>query len=192
MVQEIEMESKNLLTEMEYNTLLDFFELRKEDAHSQTNHYFETPDFQLKNKGAALRIRKKKDKWQLTLKEPYQDGLLETHDNLTEQEANSWINNKLIAKPAVKQQLDGLGIDFQALSYGGSLTTHRTELPYKQALLVIDYSIYNNMFDYELEIESDTKEKSEKLLHQLINQFHITKKPTPNKIERFYHSLENR
>lgn len=192
MVQEIEMESKNLLTEKEYNILIDFFELRKEDALLQINHYFETPTFELKNKGAALRIRKKKDIWQLTLKEPYQDGLLETHDTLTEKEANSWINNKLIAKPAVGQQLDHLGIDFQALRYGGSLKTNRIELPYKQALIVIDYSIYNNTFDYELEVESDTIKKSEDVLKSLMAQLQISKKPTPNKIERFYQSLENR
>lgn len=192
MVQEIEMESKNLLTKKEYNKLIDFFELRTEDALSQINHYFETPTFQLKGKGAALRIRKKKDTWQLTLKEPYQDGLLETHDTLTEMEANSWINNKLITKPAVGEQLDSLGIDMQALRYGGSLKTNRIEVPYKQALVVIDYSIYNNTFDYELEVESDTRKKSEDVLNTLMDQLQISKKPTPNKIERFYNSLENR
>lgn len=189
MAQEIEMESKNLLTEIEYNKVIDFFQLDKDAAISQINYYFETEDFQLKEHGSALRIRKKNNQWQLTLKQPYQDGLLETHDTLTEQEANSWISNQLIAKPSVKKQLDGLKINFQAIRYGGSLKTNRLEVPYKQALIVIDYSVYNDTFDYELEVEATSMKKSDDILTELIDQIQLTRKHTPNKIERFYHSL---
>ncbi|GGM24753.1 CYTH domain-containing protein [Paraliobacillus quinghaiensis] len=189
MAQEIEMESKNLLTETEYNKLFNYLELTPNQIKQQTNYYFETPDFQLKAHGAALRIRVKDGQWQLTLKEPYQNGLLETHDHLTADEAEKWLSNQLIPKPHVKKQLNNMGITFESLNYGGALKTDRIETPYKQALVVIDYSVYNNTFDYELEVESETKEKSEAVLLELIEQLNISKKPTKNKIERFYETL---
>lgn len=189
MSQEIEMESKNLLTETEYNKLFSFLELKPTQIKRQTNYYFETPDFQLKKHGAALRIREKNNQWQLTLKEPYQDGLLETHDSLTHEEAQKWLSNQLTPKVHVKKQLDKMGISFNSLNYGGSLQTDRIELPYKQALVVIDYSVYNDTSDYELEIEADTKAKSEAVLTELLELLQISKKTTKNKIERFYETL---
>lgn len=51
------------------------------------NHYFETPDFSLKEAGSALRIRHKGETYTLTLKQPAEIGLLETHQVVTEDEA---------------------------------------------------------------------------------------------------------
>lgn len=51
------------------------------------NHYFETPNFSLKEAGSALRIRHKGETYTLTLKQPAEVGLLETHQVVTENEA---------------------------------------------------------------------------------------------------------
>ncbi|MFP3488877.1 CYTH domain-containing protein, partial [Staphylococcus sp. SIMBA_130] len=64
----------------------------------QINHYFETKEFSLKELGCAIRIREKDGKYTLTLKEPHPDGLLETHDLLTKQEALNWMNGTIIPK----------------------------------------------------------------------------------------------
>ncbi|WP_077623045.1 CYTH domain-containing protein [Sediminibacillus massiliensis] len=192
MAQEIEIEFKNLLTEQEYLRLKNALDLQEVPAYVHTNHYFETKNFDLKKHGAALRIREKNNQWQLTLKEPHEEGLLETHDTLTEEEAKSWVNGDIIPKPLVAKQLNQLGIDFAELEYGGTLQTKRIEAEYKRTIVVLDHSMYNGQVDYELEIEAQDKETGEKVFHQLLEEHQITKKDTPNKIKRFYSSIQNR
>ncbi|WP_404451751.1 CYTH domain-containing protein [Virgibacillus necropolis] len=188
MAQEIEIEYKNLLTEEEFKQLLNHFTF-PESGTWQTNYYFETKDFSLKAKGAALRIREKAGKYVLTLKEPHTDGLLESHDRLTEGEASRWINGDPIEKSQVGKQLHLLGIRLHDLVYYGKLETKRYETNYQGTLLVLDYSTYNGRSDYELEIEAQTKEDGLNMLHSIIDIYGITEKDTPNKIKRFFTSL---
>ncbi|CQR47993.1 CYTH domain protein [Paraliobacillus sp. PM-2] len=190
MVQEIEMESKNLLTKQEYKDLIHYFNLDTEVPKKQVNYYFETPDFHLKNTGSALRIREKNGQWTLTLKQPYHEGLLETHDQLTETEAKQATNDQIIDKPNVGKQLKQLKVDRTTIQYMGSLETHRFEVPYKNGLVVIDFSKFNGYSDYELEIESSSKLTSETIMKELAEILDISIKHTPNKIERFYHTLQ--
>lgn len=189
MAQEVEMESKNLLTKQEYENLIEYLHLSIDEAKKQVNYYFETLGFLLKQNGCALRIRVKNNVWVLTLKQPYKDGLLETHDQLTEAEAIQSISNQLIVKANVAKQLSELKIDNHSIQFKGTLETHRLELPYKNGLVVLDKSKYNNCVDYELEIESSSMRSSEKLMKELIENNGITIKNTPNKIERFFNSL---
>ncbi|SDL97834.1 CYTH domain-containing protein [Sediminibacillus halophilus] len=192
MAQEIEIEFKNLLTKIEYDRLCEFLEVEEAGALSHTNHYFETPEFALKQHGAALRIREKNGQWQLTLKEPHPEGLLETHDTLTENEAASWINGDIIPKPQVAAQLNRLGIDFAELAYGGALTTQRIETEFKETIVVLDHSTYNGYNDYELEVEAQERQHGQQVFSELLDRLEISKKRTPNKIKRFYDSMENR
>lgn len=189
MAQEIEIEFKNLLDIEEYNRLEDFFEMKDIKANSHINHYFETEHFDLKKKGAALRIREKDNFFQLTLKEPHEEGLLETHDTMSAEEAASWINNDIIPKAQVAAQLNQLGIDFAALRYGGTLKTDRKETVYKDTTIVLDYSSYNGQEDFELEIEATDRAHGENVFEELLNELNIPKKETPNKIQRFYSTL---
>lgn len=189
MAQEMEIEFKNLLTEQEYERLKSNLNLADIKPSTHTNHYFETKDFALKAKGVALRIREKNHQWQLTLKEPYQDGLLETHDTLSELEAMSWMAGNIVPQPLVAGQLNKLGIDFAMLKYGGALTTERIETTYQDAVVVLDKSSYNGQVDYELEVEARTKETGEKVFEEILENNDITRKETPNKIGRFYSSL---
>ncbi|QTM98698.1 CYTH domain-containing protein [Sediminibacillus dalangtanensis] len=189
MAQEIEIEFKNLLTKTEYDRLCEFLEVEEAGALSHTNHYFETPGFELKQQGAALRIREKNGEWQLTLKEPHPEGLLETHDTLTEQEAASWINGDIIPKPQVATQLNQLGIDFAALAYGGALSTRRIETEFKETIVVLDHSTYNGYTDYELEVEAKERQHGQQVFDELLDRLEISKKQTPNKIKRFYDSM---
>lgn len=187
MAQEIEIEFKNLLTKAEYNRLLDALPFPTV-GKTQTNHYFETVDFQLKQKVAALRIREINGVYQLTLKEPYDDGLLETHDQLTSIEASNWFTGKPVAKPHTSHQLDQLGIQIQDLQYWGSLQTERKEFKQDGYIYVLDYSTYHGHYDYELELEVPQKEAGEAHFNELLKQHHIIKRHTPNKIQRFFTS----
>lgn len=188
MAQEIEIEFKNLLTKEEYETLLNKLPFPKK-GKKQINYYFETEDFKLRQYQAALRIRKKNNLYQLTLKEPHKDGLLETHDSLTEAEALSWINHHPIPKEATTVQLNQMNIHANELHYVGSLTTIRREYQENGLIFVLDCSQYNHVEDYELEIESQSKETGLTALMNILETYHITQKDTPNKIARFFSSL---
>ena len=70
MTKELEIEFKNMLTKEEYMRLLKDFSAFHNWPKTQHNHYFDTPDFQLKHKLGALRIRNKQGRFECTLKIP--------------------------------------------------------------------------------------------------------------------------
>ncbi|MFC3040569.1 CYTH domain-containing protein [Virgibacillus xinjiangensis] len=188
MTQEIEIEYKNLLTKEEFQRLLTSLPF-PDSGKIQTNHYFETTEFSLKQHGSALRIREKGGEYQLTLKEPHPDGLLETHDRLTRNEVDAWLNGDFIFKPNVGQQLEEKGILHEDLEYYGSLTTSRREIEHRGVLLVLDYSTYNGREDYELELEADSKELGTARFDELLTEHNLKRRKTPNKIQRFFDSI---
>lgn len=183
--QEIEIEYKNLLTEAEFHYLLTAFPFPKQ-YQSQTNHYFETEDFRLKKHAAALRIREKNGIYQLTLKEPHPQGLIETHDSLTKQEASRWLQGEIIPKENIARQLERLSIGFHELQYYGQLTTERRELHHNDVLFVLDYSTFNGTSDYEFELEAPSEEVGLREFNALFIEHQITRKKTPSKIQRFF------
>jgi len=189
MTQEIEIEYKNLLTKKEYDRLLEQLPFPSQ-GKKQINYYFETTDFALKARGSALRIREKDGKYQLTLKEPHPDGLLETHDWLSKSEAKHWLSNEIIPKKNTETQLLKMGISSNQLKYCGNLTTIRRELHYQDVLLVLDYSSYNGQEDYELELEASSQEAGIRMFYDVLEQYAIQQRKTPNKIERFFFSLK--
>ncbi|SDJ44967.1 CYTH domain-containing protein [Salimicrobium halophilum] len=186
MSQEIEIEFKNLLTEKEYMRMLEGLPFEKESFTEQTNYYFETEDMQLKENGAALRIRHKGDSWTMTLKEPHPEGLLETHDTIDERQADQWIQNRGAKQPNITKQLEAMGIDSADLRFLGSLATRRREIDYKNTTVTLDYSRYFQVQDYELEIEANSKAQGETVFEELLDRFSIPKRETKNKIRRFY------
>lgn len=188
MRQEIEIEFKNMLTEEEFDALLKALPFPK---HSiiQKNHYFETKNFSLKNNGAALRIREKNGVFVLTLKEPHPQGLLETHEKLTAEEAQHWLGGKPVLKLHITKRLETLDVPIKDFQYYGCLTTERWETTYKEALLVLDRSEYNGITDYELELEVKDRNTGILLFDELLREYNIEKKPSPNKIVRYFKSL---
>lgn len=191
-MQELEIERKNLLTKEEYVRLIDGLSLANTTPEKQINHYFETVDFQLKKTGSALRIREKNGRFVLTLKEPQGDGLLETHEGLTQEEAEEIIHGIGEIKPAIAKRITALGVSLDALAYGGTLETNRIEVNQDDVLVVLDESHYLGHIDYELEIEGPSLNVTETRLNDLLNRFSITKKETPNKIARFYAALSDK
>ena len=185
LAQEIEIEFKNLLTKEEFERLLVTLDF-PEKSQTQINHYFETKDFRLSKEACALRIREKNGQYQLTLKEPHPEGLLETHDTLTEQEALNWLQGNIIVKEHTKKQLEQLNIQIGNLVYYGSLTTERRQVHYKDVLIVLDYSSYNGHSDYEFELEAPSREIGLQTFNTLLNENSIIIKETPNKIQRFF------
>ncbi len=186
MNQEIEIEFKNLLSEEEFNKLAAAFSLPYSRFISQTNHYFDTPAFSLKAIGTALRIRVKEGTHVLTLKEPHPEGLLETHQSLSEKDSKSILETAQLPEGPIKERLLEADIPLAELELLGSLTTSRAEAPYEQGEIMLDHSTYLQTGDYELEYEATDRESGEKAFHSLLKRYDIPLRPAPNKIQRFF------
>lgn len=183
MRQEMEIEFKNLLSAEEYDRLLDSYA----DGSAivwQANDYFDTPSFEIRSKGAALRVREKKDGLVLTLKEPSGDGLLETHVNLTASEAEDLFKYGLIHSEQMNAQLERFDLT-GPLEHLGRLETERFEKQLADGLLVLDKSHYLGVTDYELEFETTDFKQGEAAFHVLLDQNNIELRKTKNKIVRF-------
>lgn len=185
MAQEIEIEFKSMLTEDEFLLLLEELPFPK-TAIEQTNYYFETRDFALKKAQSALRIRKINNRFTLTLKEPHEKGILETHDALDAYEARSWIENHPIAKKHVHQQLQNLNVEEEELHYYGSLKTIRYSFDLNEISYMLDQSMYHGVIDYELEIEAPNDRAGEQAMRQVCEAYDITFKKAEPKIARFF------
>jgi uncharacterized protein YjbK len=192
MSQELEIEYKNLLTEKEYNTLLTHFQLDEDDFFTQENSYFDTTDYQLKEQGAALRIRIKENMAEITLKTPQDGHLLETNQSISINTAKRFIEEKsFIPTGLIAQTLHSLGIDSSTpIVLMAHLKTKRAEKVAGDELIVLDQSWYGEKMDYELEIEAKEATKGERAFSDLLKQFDIPKRKTKNKIQRAYEALQ--
>lgn len=183
MAQEIEIELKQLLMKEEFEQLKEYFQLKDEDFHTQTNYYFDTPQFDIKSKFAALRMREKGGQWVLTLKEPHEIGLLETHQTI---DPPASLEHFHLPEGEVAGRLVHLHIQKDQIVYFGSLETSRAEKMIKEGLIVLDHSRYLTVEDYELEFEVSDLDIGQAAFTALLQQFQIPPRHTKNKVVRFY------
>ncbi|WP_057912419.1 CYTH domain-containing protein [Peribacillus muralis] len=186
MNQHIEIEFKNLLDEKEFKLLIDHFEIDVAGFTSQQNHYFDTPEFELKKRSSALRVREKNSRYELTLKQPATEGLLETNQDITAEAAAAFLNHGTFPEGAILRLLTADGIDPEAFSCFGTLQTDRFEFPYKEGLLVLDHSSYLEQEDYELEYEVTDAKAGKTIFLSLLGSLQIPERKTENKVKRFY------
>ncbi|MBO0480837.1 CYTH domain-containing protein [Candidatus Enterococcus courvalinii] len=185
MAENLEIEFKTMLSQTEYQQLIAHYQLTANDFKTQTNSYFDTPDFQLKAKNCGLRIRRYEASAEYTLKTPAVSGLLETTDTLTRACADAILqSNVLPITGHVFEKLIELGIHSSQLIKTGELTTKRAEFHIKEGFLAIDQSWAENLHDYELELEvQDTTTTSADFL-QFLDSFNLPYRPAKNKISR--------
>ncbi|MBB4075154.1 uncharacterized protein YjbK [Anoxybacillus voinovskiensis] len=186
MRQEVEIEFKNMLTKDEFLRMKQAFHIDDDAFSYQENHYFDTPTFSLKEKGAALRIRMKQHTYTLTLKQTIEEGLLETHEPLTTEEAEMLLKGASAFPSEMAALLQSLGVVSNTIRYFGTLATYRAELPYEGGLLVLDHSLYLQTEDYEIEYEATDRVRGKAIFEQLLTTMNIPIRPTKNKIKRFY------
>ncbi|MGG3623172.1 CYTH domain-containing protein [Bacillus gobiensis] len=189
MMQELEIEFKNMLTRDEFLRVQSAFAISDKAFFTQENHYFDTPDFRLKQAKSALRIRTKNGQAVLTLKEPAEVGLMETHQEIT---GLKQLKEFSIPEGQVKKQLENLEVDIMRIEYFGTLTTSRAEKKLESGVIVLDKSRYINKEDYELEFEVSDYEKGKRDFKDLLSEFQIPVRKTKNKIVRFYEAKMNK
>jgi uncharacterized protein YjbK len=190
MNQEIEIEFKNLLSKEEFYSLLKEFSVSENQFILQQNHYFDTASFSLKEKGAALRIRYKKQSYTLTLKQPMVEGILETHQVLTDEEANCMLNGGPLVVGDVYSIIEALGVNPSNIQFLGTLETNRAQINYHGGLLVFDHSRYLNTEDFEIEFEAKEYTKGQQDFLTLLEQHKIPVRDTENKIRRFFNKRQ--
>lgn len=185
MAEQVEIEFKTLLTYDEYQRVIAFYQLDPSVFHTQTNLYFDTLDQQLKQKKFGLRIRTTEDRAELTLKSPLQEGLLETTDNLSLDEAASLRENqRILLTGAVADRLRQERIDPAAVKPFAELTTRRGEFSITEGLLALDENWYGQSHDYELELEVSEASSGKRAFLSLLERLQLTYRPAKNKIIR--------
>lgn len=186
MSKEIEIEFKSMLTKNEYETLLRYYNVSDEQFVTQTNLYFDTTDFQLKQHGMGLRIRRFADRAEATLKIPQTIGLLEVTDPLTLNEVDEALAKDQFAQQAAEilEQLETLNIPLSDLHLIGKLITKRAEFMISEGKLALDESWYSEHHDFELELEVPNSGFDETAFKQLLAKFDLPYRKTQNKIVR--------
>lgn len=190
MSKELEIEFKNMLEKEEYEKLAAHYGLSERDAKTQENFYFDTPDFQLKNLKCALRIRKKYNGYECTLKTPAVHGHFEITDALSAEQATAMIEGHALEAPEVCAALEELCISPDSLQLIGALTTHRMELETVDGLLVLDHSEYAGTEDYEIEFEVKEAAAGEQHFYDLLERHRIPVRHANKKIARFMAASE--
>lgn len=186
MSQNIEIEFKNILLKEEFLLLIHHFSIKESQFFDQENHYFDTPNFSLKEQNSALRIREKNGQYEMTLKQPAKEGLLETNQLLSMEEALIALSGGGLPAGTVSEMIANMSISYAKLTYFGSLKTKRVEFTYHNGLLVLDHSSYLNKEDFEVEYEVENYREGDQVFHQLLQRFNIPVRKTDNKIKRFY------
>ncbi|HWL22587.1 MAG TPA: CYTH domain-containing protein [Ureibacillus sp.] len=192
MSQEIEIEFKNLLTKEQYEMLLKEFNIAPDKIKRQVNHYFDTPNWHLKNLSSGLRIRETAAKFVCTLKEKTsQHTHLETTDIISPEEASNMLQGKEFLAPTVLAKLQQLQVPVNELQVFGSLTTDRVEFPFENGTLVLDHSFYLNSHDYEVEYETYDEIIGSTIFNNFLIKYDIEIKRTDKKIARFMKALHS-
>ena len=180
---QIEIEFKNLLTQEEFQNLCQAFSIRDIDFHTQTNTYFDTPDFNLRDQKIGFRLRVLDGRNELTLKIPSMDAhtMVETTELISNEERNLILEQGFIETKRFPSFSD---LPPRLYAFG-SLKTNRTEFAYEGGLLVLDHSHYMQQEDFEVEYEVEEVELGRKRFLELLAKYDIPQRQTDKKIARF-------
>ena len=172
----IEIEAKALINEKDYRTLCHAF--RDAERYRQTNYYIDSDERDLQKEGIALRIREKSGIYELTLKTPLSQGLLEKTNIISMNQFAMLRDFGDFPEEDIKRFLLMLDIDVEKLKILTSMTTERIDIPYKGGLLSLDKNVYNGITDYEAEFEFANMADAEKTLIELLEEHNIEGKLT--------------
>lgn len=175
MSKNIEIEAKAMIDEVGYKKLMSSFESNDNHSYIQDNYYIDTDDFAVVNNGMGMRIRKKDDYIELTIKDKLEEGKLEINQKITSEEFNDFLSKGLIPDGEVLSYLrKKTNIDVKELKGYALLSTVRLDIKYKKSLISIDKSTYLGQVDYEVEAESNSMENARKDLFTFLEKEKIS------------------
>jgi len=191
--QEFEIEFKNMLTETEYEGILqkEFTDYpHSKRMTTQTNHYFDTINKTLKEQDSALRIRTTDAYNELTLKVPHDDFLLESNISLTNEQVSNILDTKQLVLSSYLSPNDEMplpeGVTDDTVFYCfNSFQTKRLEKQVDEHLIVLDQTFFQNeAIDYELEVESTDATLGEAFFESFLKNHSIPRRKALPKIAR--------
>ena len=174
----LEIEFKTAIDKETYDKMIEKFDL-KETIFKQTNYYFDTENNDLIKNKIVLRIRQKEAQYKLTSKTHTQEGALEKHLFLINDEAQEMLQNGFNANK--------IGINYYVKNVA-SLTTYRAKTEYKGGFLFFDKSIYYGNTDYEIEYEATNKDEGIKIFEEFLNENNIPFVKMISKAKRAYNA----
>jgi len=175
----IEIEFKTAISQEKYIELLKKFKLEN-NIFKQTNHYFDTDQFNLSQQKIVLRIRQKgENHYKVTLKNQGEEGACESHILLQKAKAEDMIQNGFNTKDFFDE------IDF-FVTFKVSLDNYRVSTPYEGGTLFLDRCEYCSIVDYEVEYEVSNYDEGQNQFKQFVMQHQIEMQPTKRKSERAF------
>jgi len=164
----IEIEAKALVSQSDYQKLVARF--AGEKAYVQTNYYIDTPTFVLRKEGFALRIREKEGLYEMTLKTPLSEGLLEKNCAWGKERFDEFLKKGVFPEGDIKRFLTMLDINVADLKILTSLTTKRIDVEYEGGKLSLDENHYSGLTDYEIELEHNSMVDATSNLEKLFGE----------------------
>ena len=164
----IEIEAKALVDANAYRTLVKRF--ADAPRYTQTNHYIDSESRALAAAGIALRIREKAGTYELTLKTPLSQGLLEKSVPITMNEFCALRDFGEFPKCDLQRFLTMLDFNVADLRILTSLSTERVDVEYEGGLLSIDRNSYSGKVDYEVEFEYNNLEGAKRILQKVFEE----------------------
>ena len=141
------------------------------------NTYFDSPDLYLTHHHMVLRIREIDGlEKELTLKVKGEDGDIEITHNIESEEEYQKLLSGNISNLEIEKEISSRGGDIKSLGVITTLTTERVEVEFDDHLLVIDKNFYNNKIDFNLEVESTSRELAKEYLEKVISKYGIAYK----------------
>ncbi|MGT2928908.1 CYTH domain-containing protein [Streptococcus dentasini] len=183
--------------EIEYKTMLNKAEFQRMEAlfsHilpiTQTNYYFDTDNFTMRQKRLSLRIRTFDKRAEMTLKIPEPVGTLEHNLDLSREQARTIIESCDFPDNAIKDLLIQHGINCGQLKNLGHLTTIRREKETPIGLMALDKNNYSGRIDYELELEVKEAQQGKADFETFLAEHGIDLKYAKSKVARFCSTLK--
>ena len=141
------------------------------------NTYFDSPDLYLTHHHMVLRIREIDGlEKELTLKVKGEDGDIEITHNIESEEEYQKLLSGNINNLEIEKEISSRDGDIKSLGIITTLTTERVEVEFDDHLLVIDKNFYNNKIDFNLEVESTSRELAKEYLEKVISKYGIAYK----------------
>lgn len=181
----LEIESKSLITKVEYERLMKKFSHIKN--YTQINYYLMSDELHKNVSNYGLRIRKKNHKFELTLKVTEKVGRLEINQEITRKSLAKLQYFGIFPSGEVKNYLgENLKIDVSKIRIIGKMKTIRKDIKFLDSLISIDKSIYNHITDFEIECEDENEKLASEHLLNFLKQNSIEyQKSEQTKLARF-------
>jgi uncharacterized protein YjbK len=181
MISNIEIEAKVLLKKEDYEKLSAYLGVSDANSYTQVNYYIDSKSRVLKANDIALRIREKRGSYEMTLKTPLSEGLLEKNQDLSAKEALEMINLNHFPSGEIKEFLEIFDIDTADLVILAKMTTLRSELKNTEndETISLDMNSYGGTVDFELEVDETSMASAEKKVDEIMKANHISYKMNP-------------